>query len=118
MSEECLKTELDLFTVPPTQTALERNTYIEVPPLSAILDSAPLEFFIVGTGEDYIDLNNTLLFLWLKITNADGTDIADGDPVSLINYPGATIFSQVDKIIALHKTHSCYPNVTTIQSFT
>lgn len=32
----------------------------------------------------------------LKITNPDGTDFADGAPVGLINYAGATIFSQVD----------------------
>ncbi|KAL0151604.1 hypothetical protein M9458_053087 [Cirrhinus mrigala] len=86
MSEECIKSELDLFTVPPTQTAIEKNAYIEVPPLSAISDTAPLEFFIAGTGEDYIDLNNTLLFLRVKITNPNGTDIADGAPVGLINY--------------------------------
>ncbi|KAL1280040.1 hypothetical protein QQF64_014640, partial [Cirrhinus molitorella] len=66
------------------------------PPLSAISDTAPLEFFIAGTGEDYIDLNNTLLFLRVKITNPNGTDIADGASVGLINYAGATIFSQVD----------------------
>lgn len=96
MSEECIKSELDLFTVPLTQTAIEKNAYIEVPPLSAISDTAPLEFFIAGTGEDYIDLNNTLLFLRVKITTPDGTNIADGAPVGLINYAGATIFSQVD----------------------
>lgn len=96
MSEECLKSELDLFTVPLTQTAIEKNAYIEVPPLSAISDTSPLEFFIAGNGEDYLDLNNTLVFLRLKITNPDGTDIADGAPVGLINYAGATIFSQVD----------------------
>ncbi|KAL0147867.1 hypothetical protein M9458_056826 [Cirrhinus mrigala] len=96
MSEECIKSELDLFTVPLTQTAIEKNAYIEVPPLSAISDTAPLVFFIAGTGEDYIDLNNTLLFLRVKITNPNGTDIADGAPVGHINYAGATIFPQVD----------------------
>ncbi|XP_051504031.1 uncharacterized protein F54H12.2-like [Myxocyprinus asiaticus] len=102
MSEECLKTELDLFTVPLTQTAIEKNTYIEVPPLSAISDSSPLEFFIAGTGEDYVDLNNTLVFLLLKITNADGVDIENGAPVGLINYAGATVFSQVDVSLGDH----------------
>ncbi len=62
MSGECIKSELDLFTVPMTQTVIEKNSYLEVAPLSAISDSSPLEFFIAGTGEDYIDLNNTLLF--------------------------------------------------------
>ena len=80
MSEECLKTELDLFTVPLTQTAIERNTYIEIPPLSTISDTSPLEFFIAGNGEDYVDLNNTLMFMRIKITYADGTEIRDVIP--------------------------------------
>ena len=72
MSEECVKSELDLFTIPMTQTAIEKNTYVEVPPISAISDTAPLEFFIAGNGEDYIDLNNTLVYLRIKITRPDG----------------------------------------------
>lgn len=95
-SEECVKSELDLFTVPMTQTCIERNTYVEIPPLSAISDTAPLEFFIAGNGEDYIDLNCTMIHLRVKITAPDGSDIPHAAPVSLINYPGATIFSQVD----------------------
>ncbi|XP_065150159.1 uncharacterized protein F54H12.2-like [Paramisgurnus dabryanus] len=112
MSEECLKSELDLFTVPLTQMAIEKNTYIEIPPLSAISDSSPLEFFIAGTGEDYVDLNNTLLFLRLKITNPDGTDIADGAPVGLSNYPSCSIFGQVDVLLGdrlISQSTSTYP---------
>ena len=63
MSEECVHAELDLFTIPMTQTAIEKNAYVEVPPISAISGMAPLEFFIAGNGEDYIDLNNTLVYL-------------------------------------------------------
>lgn len=96
MSDECIKSELDLFTVPLTQTAIEKNTYVEVPPITAITDNSPLEFFIAGTGEDYTDLNNTLLYTRVKITGPDGSNIPDGAPVGLINYPGACIFSQVD----------------------
>ncbi len=61
MAQECIKSELDLFTVSMTQTSIEKNSYVEIPPLSAITDSSPLEF-IPGTGEDYIDLNKTLLY--------------------------------------------------------
>ncbi len=57
MSEECIKSDLDLFTVPMTQTSIEKNTYVEIPPLSAITDSSPISFFIAGMGEDYIDLD-------------------------------------------------------------
>ncbi len=91
MSGECIKSELDLFTVPLTETVIEKISYLEVAPLSAISDSSPLEFFIARTGEDYIDLNNTLLFLRLKITRPNGGDIPDPTKVALINYPGATI---------------------------
>ncbi|XP_053534212.1 uncharacterized protein F54H12.2-like [Ictalurus punctatus] len=121
MSEECLKTELDLFTVPLTQTVIEKNTYIEVPPLSAISETSPLEFFIAGTGEDYVDLNNTLVFLRLKITNADGTDIADGAPVGLINYAGSTIFSQVDVSLGdrlISQSSNTYPYRCIIECLT
>ncbi|KAI7804697.1 hypothetical protein IRJ41_016121 [Triplophysa rosa] len=93
-------------------TVLEKNTYLEVPPFSAISDSAPLEFFIAGTGEDYLDLNNTLLFLRLKITKPNGGDIPDPASVGLINYPGATIFSQVDVSLGdrlISQSSSTYP---------
>lgn len=112
MSEECIKSELDLFTVPLTQTAIEKNTYVEIPPVSAISDTGPLEFFIAGHGEDYTDLNNTLLYLRLKITKPDGSDIDDGAAVGLINYPGATIFSQVDVSLGdrlISQSSSTYP---------
>ncbi len=41
MSGECIKSELDLFTVPITQTVIEKISYLEVAPLSAISDSSP-----------------------------------------------------------------------------
>ncbi|KAK2812298.1 hypothetical protein Q5P01_000040 [Channa striata] len=48
------------------------------------------------SSERYIDLNDTLLFLRLKITNADGTDLAVDEPVGIINYPLNTIFNYCD----------------------
>ena len=74
MSDECIKSELDLFSLPMTQTSIEKSTYIEIPPLSALTDVGPIEFFVSASSEDYIDLNNTYLHLRIKITNLDGTD--------------------------------------------
>ncbi|XP_077093892.1 uncharacterized protein F54H12.2-like [Siphateles boraxobius] len=96
MSGECVKSELDLFTVPLTQTMIEKSSYLEITPLSAISDSAPIEFFIAGNGDDYMDLNNTMLYLRAKIPRPNGEEIADPAKVGLINYPAATMFSQVD----------------------
>ncbi|XP_048036209.1 uncharacterized protein F54H12.2-like [Megalobrama amblycephala] len=86
MSGECIKSELDLFTLPLTQTVIEKSSYLEVPPLSAISDSSPLEFFIAGNGDDYVDLNNTLLYLRLKITRPNGADLPN-DAKSSSTYP-------------------------------
>ena len=68
MSEECVKSELDLFTLALTQTAIEKSTYIEIPPLSAPTDRGPIEFFVSASSEDYMDLNNKYLHLRVKIT--------------------------------------------------
>ncbi len=119
MSGECIKSELDLFSVPLTQTVIEKNGYLEVSPLSAISGSAPLDFFIAGNGDDYVDLNNTMLYLRVKITRPNGEEIAHPAKVGLINYPGATIFSQVDVTLGdrlISQSSSTYPYRCIIES--
>ncbi|XP_060100389.1 uncharacterized protein F54H12.2-like [Heteronotia binoei] len=111
-SEECTKSELDLFQIAPTQTSMERCLYIEVPPLAALSESAPLDFFIARNGEDYLDLNNTLLYLCCKIVKEDGTDLDRNARVSLVNYPIASIFSQPDVTLGgrlITQSHNAYP---------
>lgn len=118
-SEECTKSELDLFHIGPTQTSIERSVFIEVPPLTALTESAPLDFFIAGNGEDYMDLNNTLLYLTCKIVNEDGSNLAEDAKVGLVNYPIASIFSQVDITIAdrlISQSNNCYPYRSFIES--
>ncbi|XP_020297854.1 uncharacterized protein F54H12.2-like [Pseudomyrmex gracilis] len=60
---ECFKSELDLFTLPPTQTSIENLQWIHYKPMSTLADDAPIEFVVPGHGEDYIDLAHTLLSL-------------------------------------------------------
>ena len=85
--------ELDLFFVPPTQTSIENGTWVEYHPLTTVGDGSPIEFDISGTGEDYIDLGNTMLYVQAKITKQDGTDLDANDPVNLLLH---SLFSQVD----------------------
>lgn len=92
-SPECTLAELDLFNAPMTQLSIEDKNYQECQPLSALSDNSP-EFFIPRDGEKYLDLNDTLLHLQVKITNADGSNIPPDVAVGLINYPFSTIFSQ------------------------
>nr|XP_056711056.1 uncharacterized protein F54H12.2-like [Euleptes europaea] len=118
-SEECTKSELDLFQIAPTQTSIERCLYIEVPPLAALSETAPLDFFIAGNGEDYMDLNNTLLYLCCKIVKEDGTNLDRDARVSLVNYPIASIFSQLDVTLGdrlISQSSNCYPYRAFIES--
>ncbi|XP_060542431.1 uncharacterized protein F54H12.2-like [Pantherophis guttatus] len=110
-SEECVKSELDLFQLAPTQISIENSTYVEISPLSALTPNAPLEYFIMGHGEHYTDLNSTLLYVSCKIVKADGTHIDDGSRVALTNYPIASLFNQLDVTLGdrlITQSHHCY----------
>lgn len=98
-SAECTLAELDLFSAPMTQLSIEDKKYQECQPLSALNDNSPIEFFIPGDGEKYLDLNDTMLHLRVKITERDGSNIPPDAGVALINYPLNTIFSQCDVIL-------------------
>jgi hypothetical protein len=93
---ECAKSELDLFSVPPTQTSIESASFVEYHPLSSLSDGAPIEFEVGSSGEDYIDFNDSQLFVRCKIVKADGTAIGAAGKVGFINNALNSLFSQVD----------------------
>ena len=90
---ECFKSELDLFSVPPTQTSVEYGNWIEYHPLTTVSDGTPIEFEISGTGEDYIDLPSSMLYVQAKIVKPDGTALDAAGPTNLFLH---SLFSQVD----------------------
>ncbi|XP_063911221.1 uncharacterized protein F54H12.2-like [Zophobas morio] len=92
---ECIKTELDLFALPSTQTSIESGQWIEYKTLSSISDDAPLEFMI-SSGDEYIDLSQTLISLTVKITKEDGTNLPDDINIAPVNNILHSMFSQVD----------------------
>lgn len=93
---ECSKSELDLFSVPPTQTSIESGSWVEYHPLTTVTDGTPIEFEITGNGQDYVDFGNSYLHVRAKITKDDGTDIDDGAVVGPVNNFLHSLFSQVD----------------------
>ena len=95
-SSQCLRSELDLFSLPPTQTAVDGSQWVEHSPVSTITSSSPIEFIVSGSGEDYMDLNNTLLEVkaCIKTTNDSPVDAAVA--VAPINNTLHSLFSQID----------------------
>ena len=95
-SSECTKLELDLFTIPATQTSIHKGQWIEYHPLSNITDTGPIEFNVSGTGEEYLDLARTQLYVKAKITKANGTALDADTQVGPVNLFLHSLFSQVD----------------------
>ncbi|XP_067142069.1 uncharacterized protein F54H12.2-like [Centruroides vittatus] len=91
----CSKTELDLFSTVSTQLAIDDSKEFIVHPIADITDNrAPIEFYISGSGENYIDLHSIYLHVQAKIIEKDGMDFQLDDKVAPVNYFLNSLFSQ------------------------
>ena len=93
---ECAKSELDVFSVNPTQTSIEYGNYVEYHPLNSITDSERIEFDVSSSGQNYLDFSNTQLLIKVKLTRGSGVDITDADHVGGVNLFLHSLFQQVD----------------------
>ncbi|GFX99843.1 uncharacterized protein F54H12.2 [Trichonephila clavipes] len=84
-SPECVKSELELFNLPGTQTVIQDGQWKQFHPLSNVFDNAPVEFHISGSAEDYIDLSQTQLYVKAKIVKVDNTPITKDDTIGPVN---------------------------------
>lgn len=87
-----MKSELDLFTIPPTQTSIESSQYVHYKPVSSLSDDGPIEFVIPGHGEEYLDLAHTMLCVKLKVLAAADSAYK----VAPVNNFLHSLFNQVD----------------------
>ncbi|XP_030831447.1 uncharacterized protein F54H12.2-like [Strongylocentrotus purpuratus] len=76
-----------------------KGPWVEYHPVSNITDSAPIEFNVAGTAEEYVDLSQTMLAVTAKITNPDNTNLAQEAPVGPVNLFLPSLFSQVDVML-------------------
>ncbi|KAI0225610.1 hypothetical protein LSAT2_023640 [Lamellibrachia satsuma] len=93
---EGVKSELDLFTVPPTQNSIVDSHVVKHQPMASLDSGGPIEFLIPGSGDDYLDLANTMLRVQVKVTRANGDDLDLADPVGPVNNWLHSLFGQVD----------------------
>ena len=94
---ECVKTELDLFSLPPTQTSIESGKWLQYKPIASLTDDSPIEFLVPGHGEEYTDLSHTLLQVTASIVKSDGTAVTDANTIiGPVNNWLHSLFSQVD----------------------
>ena len=85
------------FIFPTTYTDCRRwFQWVEHSPVSTITSSSPIEFIVSGSGEDYMDLNNTLLEVKACIKTTNDSPVSAAVAVAPINNTLHSLFSQID----------------------
>ena len=84
-SPECAKSELDIFTVPPTQTSIEEAHWDTIVPHPNFDQSTVVRFDVTGTNSHYIDLSATELHAKIKIYNAEKKSVYNKNVIVVNN---------------------------------
>ncbi|GFW29957.1 uncharacterized protein F54H12.2 [Trichonephila clavipes] len=113
-SPECVKSELNLFLAPPTQTVIEKGQWVQFHPITNVADGGPIEFLIPGSGDAYLDLSQTQLHVRAKIFKSDGKVITNENKVGPVNSLLFlhSLFSQVDVCLnerTVSSSNNTYP---------
>lgn len=88
---------LDLFSLPPTQTAIEKMYCQEVRPFSQLSGNSPIEFIISGQNKmKYVDLKQSKLYIKMKTVRGNGSKLGGVEFVGPTNLLAGSLFSQVD----------------------
>ena len=88
-SAESTTSQLDLFSVPPSQTSLEDGSFTVYHPVSVLTFTGPIEFTVSAENSNYIDLANSFLFVRSSMTTSNGADLAKTAEIA----PECNIFS-------------------------
>jgi len=75
---------------------MEQGSWVEYHPLTMVSDGSSIEFDVSGTGDDYIDFANTMLYVKAKVLQANGNNLAADTEVGPVNLFLHSLFSQVD----------------------
>ena len=94
---EGMPSELSLFDLPPTQTAVSEIYTQEIRPISQLGGDGPIEFRISGQNSlDYLDLANSQLYVKLKVKKADGSNLGATEKVGPTNLFLQALFSSTE----------------------
>lgn len=95
--KEGMPSELSLFELPPTQTAVSDIYFHEIRPSSQLSGDGPIEFRISGQNSlDYLDLAGSQLYVKLKVKKGNGSKIVSTDKVGPVNLFLQALFSTTE----------------------
>ena len=91
----CGKSELDLFSVPPTQIEMNKGFWESIDPVASVQTSDTIEFVYAANPDVYTDLANSFIHVKAKITKANGANLDVDEQVGPVNLWLHSLFSQV-----------------------
>ena len=98
-TNDCSSSSLDLFLLPPTQSSFQKDKSIDYHPITSLSDGRQIEFKVSGSGKEFLDLARSYLYLKVKVSKTDGSNLDGASKVGFANYPIASLFNQVDVIL-------------------
>jgi hypothetical protein len=97
LSKPAIRGEVELFSLPATDTTCDYSMYSEYQPLVNVRDStSKIEFKIPGNGSHYLDLSDNFLHVVAKVVQKDGSDLAPDAKVGVSNLFLHSLFAQLD----------------------
>lgn len=91
-----IKSELDIFATPPTQSSIEGGSTFCYRPISVLSNTAPIEFLVSASGDEYIDLPHTAIHIIAKIKVDETLSGSVQAEVGPVNNWIHSLFSQID----------------------
>ena len=92
--ENCSLSSAGLFEDRLRQEDVIKGYWEKVNPINS-LDGTQVMEFLVKWNKDFIDLHNCYIKLKIRITNTDGTNLAENKEIGCINYTIAALFEHV-----------------------
>ena len=90
------KSELRIFDHELGQVVIESASFVDINPQTSLSENAnTIEFYINGSETEYLDMNDTLLYLRLKVVGGDGKALPAASIVTPANYLMNALFSDV-----------------------
>ena len=77
----------------------KKGTSIDYHPITSLSDGGSIKFKVSGSGKEFFDLARSYLYLKVKASKADGTNLDGASKVGFAYYPIASLFNQVDVIL-------------------
>ena len=82
-----------------TQSSFQKGKPIDYHPFTSLSDGGPIEFKVSGSEKEFLDLARSYLYLKVKVSKADGSNLDTASKVGFVSYPIARLFNQVDVIL-------------------